>query len=107
MILKEIELNGFKSFKEKTKLVFDADVVAIVGPNGAGKSNIVDAVKWLLGEQSPPILPALSLQAPMRGTISTFAPWRSPSRARSRSRIGGRVCTGLRNATTAMRNPST
>ena len=52
MILKEIELNGFKSFKEKTKLVFDTDIVAIVGPNGAGKSNVVDAIKWLLGEQS-------------------------------------------------------
>ena len=52
MILKEIELNGFKSFKDKTKLVFDSDVIAIVGPNGAGKSNIVDALKWLLGEQS-------------------------------------------------------
>ena len=52
MILKEIELNGFKSFKGKTRLSFDSEVVSLVGPNGAGKSNVVDAIKWLLGEPS-------------------------------------------------------
>lgn len=52
MFLKKIEIFGFKSFAEKTKLDFSPGVSAIIGPNGCGKSNIVDAVRWALGEQS-------------------------------------------------------
>lgn len=52
MQLKSIELQGFKSFPDKTTLTFDADLTAVVGPNGSGKSNISDAVKWVFGEQS-------------------------------------------------------
>ena len=52
MRLEKIVLNGFKSFADKVELTFDSPITAIVGPNGCGKSNIVDAVKWVLGEQS-------------------------------------------------------
>ena len=52
MYLRAIEIQGFKSFPEKTRLTFDKDIIAIVGPNGSGKSNISDAVLWVLGERS-------------------------------------------------------
>lgn len=50
--LRKIELNGFKSFADRTSLVFDAEIIAVVGPNGCGKSNIIDAFRWVMGEQS-------------------------------------------------------
>src|SRR5689334_3614585 len=53
MRIKRIELNGFKSFLERTVLELPLGVTAIVGPNGCGKSNIVDAIRWVIGEQSP------------------------------------------------------
>ncbi len=51
MLIKKIELQGFKSFPEKTKIIFHSGITAIVGPNGTGKSNIVDALLWALGGQ--------------------------------------------------------
>ena len=52
MYLKEIEIQGFKSFADKTKVVFDRGVTAVVGPNGSGKSNITESLRWALGESS-------------------------------------------------------
>lgn len=52
MYLKKIEINGFKSFAEKTEIIINSQVTGVVGPNGSGKSNIADAIRWVLGEQS-------------------------------------------------------
>src|SRR6187402_1325682 len=52
MKLRKLEMCGFKSFVEKAVIHFDHDVIGIVGPNGCGKSNIVDAIRWCMGEQS-------------------------------------------------------
>jgi len=52
MVLKKIEIQGFKSFADRTEIVFSPGVIAVVGPNGSGKSNISDAILWVLGEQN-------------------------------------------------------
>ena len=52
MRLQRLEINGFKSFSDRSELAFDQGVTAIVGPNGCGKSNVVDAITWVMGEQS-------------------------------------------------------
>ena len=56
MYLSELEIYGFKSFGQKTKFKFNGGITALVGPNGCGKTNIVDAIRWVLGEQKSSVL---------------------------------------------------
>ncbi len=61
MILRRLSLFGFKSFAEKTELEFGAGMTAVIGPNGCGKSNVVDAIRWVLGEQKVSVLRSASM----------------------------------------------
>ena len=56
MLMKRVEIHGFKSFADRTEFDLGKGVTCLVGPNGCGKSNVVDAVKWALGEQRPTAL---------------------------------------------------
>src|ERR1041385_5367700 len=62
MHIKKLEISGFKSFVDRTVIHFDHDVIGIVGPNGCGKSNIVDSIRWCMGEQSPKHLRGKSME---------------------------------------------
>src|SRR5271155_245989 len=62
MKIHKLELVGFKSFVDRTVIHFDQDVLGIVGPNGCGKSNIVDAIRWCMGEQSAKHLRGRSME---------------------------------------------
>src|SRR5437762_12665513 len=84
MHLKRLEIQGFKSFAQKTTLEFTSGVIAIVGPNGSGKSNVADSLRWVLGEQSAKLIRGkksddvifagsdMKVRAGFAGVIATF-----------------------------------
>ena len=63
MRLKSLEIKGFKSFADKTVVSFDEGITGIIGPNGCGKSNIIDSIRWVIGEQKISALRSENLEA--------------------------------------------
>src|ERR1051325_2720366 len=98
MRLQRLEINGFKSFSDRSELAFDHGVTAIVGPNGCGKSNVADAITWVMGEQS-----AKSLRGErMEDVIFNGSDARKPT-ATAEVRL---KLTGVLKTVTAMTDPS-
>ena len=101
MRLDHIEIAGFKSFPERAELAFDDGVTAIVGPNGCGKSNVIDAITWVLGEQS-----ARSLRGErMEDVIFSGSDARRPTAAAEVRIQLSKVTAALQNVGTGLEVP--
>ena len=74
MNLNSIKIRGFKSFAEEVELILEPGITTIVGPNGCGKSNVSDAIRWVLGEQSPRSLRCASMRDLLFNGGANFAP---------------------------------
>ena len=74
MLLSRLEISGFKSFPEKTTIEFDGGITGVVGPNGCGKSNILDSIRWVLGEQRTGILRSSRMEQMIFSGTSTLKP---------------------------------
>jgi chromosome segregation protein len=74
MKLKKIAVSGFKSFVDLTNVRFSAQIVGVVGPNGCGKSNVIDAVRWVMGESSAKLLRGDSMEDVIFNGSSTRKP---------------------------------
>ncbi len=80
MRLKQLQIKGFKSFADKTTLNFDAAVTGVIGPNGCGKSNVIDAVRWVIGEQKISALRSENMEALVfNGSKKTQSKWHGRS----------------------------
>ena len=103
MKIKRIEICGFKSFVDKTTISFPDPITSIVGPNGCGKSNIVDAIRWVMGEQSAKHLRGRAMEDVIFAGSESRGPGR-PGRGvadvrRQRARVAARrraACPGAR-----------
>ena len=74
MRLKSLEIKGFKSFADKTVVSFDEGITGIIGPNGCGKSNIIDSIRWVIGEQKISALRSENLEALVFNGSKTRSP---------------------------------
>ena len=75
MFLKRLEIHGFKSFADRTVLTFQPGITAIVGPNGSGKSNIVDSLRWVMGEHNLRNLRGVKLEDIIFAGSEDRKPW--------------------------------